>query len=154
MQSNAKQCKAKQINAKQCKAKQCNAMQSNATQCKAMQSKAMQSKAKQRNRYMWHLLPSHHKPLKPLHVTPLSSPHPKTQNAFTMFLGKKEIPNWGRAGFIWMKLYELVPEWRVNAILVCPWSVKQTSKIRMWKWCPIGWISSSIASQCCLLKGR
>ena len=29
--------------------------------------------------------------------------HPKTQNAFTMFLGRKEIPNWGRAGLIFEK---------------------------------------------------
>ena len=61
------------------------------------------------------------KATKPLHVTPLPSPHPKTQNAFTMFFGKKEIPNWGRAGFMRVIVLEKIHMQPNHSIMkVCP----------------------------------
>ena len=117
MQSNAKQCKAMQSNAKQCKA-----MQSKANQCKTVQSKAMQRNAKQCNAMQSNAKQSNakqSKATKPLHVTPspFSSQTPETvtcdtsllppsqnpERLYNVFGKKKEIPNWGRAGFIFFR---------------------------------------------------
>ena len=85
MQSNAKQCKATQCKAMLSNTKQCKAKHSNrkATHSKTEQSKAMQSntrpgKEKQSNAKQWMSAEMR-----------LMSPR-----------RKKEIPNWGRAGFM------------------------------------------------------
>jgi hypothetical protein len=70
MQSNAKQCKA------HAEAMQCKAKQSHAKQCKGMQNKTKQSHAKQCKAMQKH---------SKRHAT---------------LLNKKEIPNWGHAGFM------------------------------------------------------
>ena len=104
MQSKAKQCKAMQSNAKQCRAMQSNAKRSNAKQSKAKQCKAKRSNAKQSNAKQCKASKAKQTKAKQCKTRQSRAKKYKTRNAFNnvlnIFLKRKMISNWGRAGFI------------------------------------------------------